>query len=98
MVDRKLRDSLHPELSDSIDKERRKIAMALVAGVAFFAPLMASFGKDGLQFSTAVGAAKKKATKKKATKKKATKKKATKKKATKKKATKKKATKRKGPR
>jgi hypothetical protein len=80
MVDRKLRDVLHPELSDNVDKERRKVATALLTGVAFVAPLMASFAKDGLQFSPAMAAGrKKKATKKKATKKKATKRKAKKK-------------------
>ena len=94
MADRKPHDILHPELSKNVDEKRRNIVMALVTGVAFAAPLMTSFTKDGLQFSTAKAQApKKKATKKKATKKKAPKKKATKKKATKKKAAKKKATK-----
>ncbi len=97
MVNSGLRDSLKPELSQNIDKERRKFAKALAAGVAFVVPFMASFSMDGLEFSIGEAQAAKKKAKRKATKKKATKKKA-KRKATKKKAkrkTKKKATKRK---
>jgi hypothetical protein len=63
-------NTLHPELSKNVDDTRRKLLTALVTGVAFAAPLMASLTKDGLRFSTATASpSKKKATKKKASKK-----------------------------
>lgn len=63
-------NNLHPELSKNVDDKRRKLVTALVTGVAFAAPLMASLTKDGLRFSTAAaGPSKKKATKKRPVKK-----------------------------
>jgi hypothetical protein len=75
-------ENLHPELKEKVDKSRRRIVQALVTGVAFAVPLMASFSKDGLKFQSAMAAgevgkeiaASKKKAKKKATKKKAKKK------------------------
>ena len=64
------RKTLHPELSKNVDGSRRKLLTALVTGVAFAAPLMASLTKDGLRFATAAaGPSKKKATKKRPVKK-----------------------------
>jgi Na+/H+-dicarboxylate symporter len=74
MVDNSSED-LHPELKEKVDKSRRRIVQALVTGVAFAVPLMASFSKDGLMFQSAMAAGKKKATKKRPAKKKAAKKK-----------------------
>jgi Na+/H+-dicarboxylate symporter len=69
-------ENLHPELKEKVDKSRRRIVQALVTGVAFAVPLMASFSKDGLKFQSAMAAGtKKKAKKKGPTKKKAAKKK-----------------------
>jgi len=59
-------NTLHPELSKNVDDKRRKLLTALVTGVAFAAPLMASLTQEGLRFSTAsAGPGKKKATRKK---------------------------------
>lgn len=62
--------TLHPELSKKVDDKRRKLVTALVTGVAFAAPLMASLTTEGLRFSTAsAGPGKKKAIKKRPVKK-----------------------------
>ncbi len=68
MQDSENLDGLHPELLESIDKGRRKIVHALLTGAAFVVPVMASFSKDGLNFTSEAAAAKKK-TKKRAKKK-----------------------------
>lgn len=78
-------DTLHPALAKNVDDKRRKLLTALVTGVAFAAPLMASLTKDGLRFSAAAaGPSKKKATKKRPVKKRPVKKRPVKKRAVKK--------------
>jgi hypothetical protein len=62
MVDEK--SSVHPELIESVDKGKRRVVQALLTGIAFAAPLMASFEKDGLKFTSTATAGKKKAKKK----------------------------------
>ena len=87
----KQHDPLHPEISKNVDDKRRKLLTALVTGVAFAAPLMASLTRDGLQFSTASASpTKKKATKKRPVKKRPVKKRPVKKRPVKKRPVKKK--------
>jgi hypothetical protein len=70
MVNKK--STVHPELIESVDEGKRRAVQALLTGVAFAVPLMASFEKDGLNFTSTATAGRKKAKKK--AKKKATKK------------------------
>lgn len=59
MHDRESRDVIHPDLTEHVDEGKRKVVTALLTGVAFAAPLMASFDKGSLKFTSTANAAKK---------------------------------------